>query len=413
MPLIMEIPLLRPASIITCAGLCCFLLFGESCSSVSSNSSQNENEIALPVYEVDTGTVILTKSFLGTVEGKINVEIRPQVGGELEEAYVDEGDYVQKGQKLFQINPQTFDQDLNQAVANENVEKAKLDNARLEVERLKPLVENEVISPVRLKKARSDYEVAEASLKQAAAEVANAKIKLGYTTIKAPVSGYIGRIPKRIGNLVNPGDKEPITVLTDVHEVYVYFSISESNFYKLLQTPSDGDEAGESITEHIDTNRVVSLLLSDGTLYPWTGVIDASSGQVNKSTGTILMRASFPNEKNILRSGNTGTVVLNQQESGKIIIPQKATYELQAKTFVEKLDAGNRVSRRLITIGASAPDNRYIVRSGLNIGDRILVGGLDKVTDSMKIKPLAYHPDTLVAPRVFSHGSDSIVTDSF
>ncbi len=398
---------MRISSIKACYGYLFLFLFGTGCSSVSQQNTQNDNEIALPVYHVDTGTVVLTKNFLGTVEGKIDVEIRPQVSGELEKAFVDEGDFVKKGQKLFKINPQTYQQDLNQAIANENVEKAKLANARLEVERLKPLVEHEVISPVRLKTAKSEYEVARANLKQASAEVANARIQLGYTTIEAPVSGYIGRIPKRIGNLVNPGDKEPITVLTDVHEVYVYFSISESDFYKMLKEQSFTGTSISSAARHIDTNRVVSLILSDGSVYPYKGVIDASSGQVNKNTGSIMMRATFPNENNILRSGNTGTVVLNKRRSGKIIIPQKATYELQTETFVKKLTPQNTVKRQLITIGNAAPSNLYIVTKGLKIGDRILVEGLDKVTDSMKIKPLPYQPDTLVAPNVFPQEDDS------
>jgi len=404
---------LKTAGFNTCVSLFFLFLLGTSCSSVSNKKQQNENEVALPVYKVDTGTVVLTKNFLGTVEGKINVEIRPQVEGELEEAYVDEGDYVEKGQKLFKINPQTYQQNLNQAVANENVEKAKLANAKLEVERLKPLIENEVIAPVRLKTAKSDYEVAKANLKQASAEVANAKIQLGYTTIKAPVSGYIGRIPKRIGNLVNPGDKEPITVLTDVHEVYVYFSISESDFYKLLRTQSaQAAKIDKEGPLHIDRDRVVSLILSDGTLYPQKGIIDATSGQVNKSTGSITMRATFPNEENILRSGNTGTLVLKQRQPGVVIIPQKATYELQASTFVEKLTPQNRVLRQLITIGTAAPHNQYTVLKGLKPGDRILAEGLEKATDSMKIKPLPYQPDTLIAPKSFSDEEDSSASDS-
>src|SRR5699024_1333597 len=300
--------------IAACFGLCGFFFLGQACS--NEVKKKNNNEIALPVYKVDTQTVKVRKNFLGTVEGKIDVEIRPQVSGELMEAYVDEGDYVEKGQKLFKINPQTYQQDLNRALANLNVEKSKLAKAELEVERLRPLIEHEVMSPVRLETAKSNYQIAQADLKQASAEVANARIQLGYTTIEAPVSGYIGRIPKRIGNLVNPGDKEPITVLTDVHEVYVYFSISESNFYNLLKTQSS-NESLEHAAKHIDTSRVVSLILSDGTVYPWKGVIDASSGQINKNTGSILMRANFPNKKNMLRSGNTGTVVLQQEQHGK------------------------------------------------------------------------------------------------
>src|SRR5699024_9778357 len=120
---------------------------------------------------------------------------------------------------------------------------------------------NEVMSPVKLDKAKSDYKIAQSALKQASAAVASAKIQLSYTTIEAPVSGYIGRIPKRIGNLVSPGDSEPITVLTDVHEVYVYFSISEGDFYELFREHAEDSELPKS-ANRIDTNRPVSFILS-------------------------------------------------------------------------------------------------------------------------------------------------------
>src|SRR5699024_1309001 len=136
---------------------------------------------------------------------------------------------VEKGEKLFKVIPQTFQQNLNQAIANKNEQEVMVESANMEVERLKPLVEHEVYAPIRIETERKKYEIAQANLEQAKAEVENAKIQLGYTTLKAPVSGYIGQINKRIGNLVSSGDDEPITTLTDVDEVYVYFSISESN----------------------------------------------------------------------------------------------------------------------------------------------------------------------------------------
>ncbi len=393
----MKISFLKSTSIKACVGLFCLFLVAEGCSSGSGEPSTKE--IALPVLRVDTGTVVLTQNSVGTVEGKTNVEVRPQVTGKLQKSYVDEGDHVNKGEKLFKINPRTFKQDLEQAKASRNVEKSKLANAKLEVEQLKPLVENKVMSPVKLQKAKSEYEVAKAKLKQAKAKVANAKIQLGYTTIEAPVSGYIGHIPKRIGNLVGPGDDEPITTLTEVREVYVYFSIAQSDFFKLLKTQSAKRILDLGSSVHIDTNRVVSLILPDGTVYPKKGVIDASSGQVNKKTGSINMRATFPNKNNMLRSGNTVTLVLKKKRHGVILIPQKATFKLQTNTFVKKMTPQNRAVRQLITIGTSAPNNQYTVQSGLKIGDRILTEGLGKATDSTRIKPLQYQPDTLVAPK--------------
>ena len=393
----MKIYLLKFMKITGGAALLFLFISTASCSFFEDKPEEKENEVALPVYEVDSGTVVLNTAFLGAVEGKFNVEIRPQVEGELQKAFVDEGDHVEKGEKLFQIDPQPYQEELNQAIANQNVEIANLNNAQTEVDRLRPLVENEVMAPVRLEKEKSNYKVAEANLEQAKAEVANAQIKLGYATIKAPVSGYIGRIRKRIGNLVAPGDNEPITVLTDVDEIYVYFSVNESEFSQLRETdPSVRDTVSKS--RRRDIGQKVSLILPDGTEYDKDGFIDANSGQVNKNTGSVTLRANFPNEDNILRSGNTVTVVRHDEKAGRILIPRKATFELQAKTFVQKLSSDNRVHRQLIEVETEAPNNQYIVKSGLNKGDRILVEGLDKVSDSTKIKPLTYRPDTLVAP---------------
>ena len=367
------------------------LLLLNSCGIFGSrNDNEEVKEISLPVYKVDTGTALITKEFLGTIEGKVNVEIRPQVEGLLEQIYVDEGDFVQKGQDLFKVNPQSYQELLNNAVANENVEKAKLENARIELERIRPLVENEVISPVQLKKTESDFEIAKASLEQAKAAVASAKINMNFTTIKAPVSGYIGRIPKRIGNLVSSSDKEPITVLTDVHEVYVYFSMSESDFLHFSKAKKEEALAQLSSddTDHLSSFKPsVSLTLADGTSYAQEGLVDADAGQVNRNTGAISLRATFPNEDNILRAGNTGTLNMTETKRGEILIPQEATLTLQDKTFVMKLDTAGRTVRQLITISGNA-DNKYIISSGLKAGDVIITEGFDKISEGMKINPV-------------------------
>ncbi|NQD72439.1 efflux RND transporter periplasmic adaptor subunit, partial [Sphingobacterium shayense] len=179
------------------------------CSTGKSEEKDAANKsLALPVYTVDTSDAITVKDYLGTIEGKVTVDVRPQIEGILREIYVDEGEFVQKGQKMFKIDASAYQEELNNAVATQNVAKAKLDNAQLEVDRLKPLVENDVISEVRLRSAKSDYDVAKASLAQATAAVGSAQINKEFTLITAPVSGYISRIPKRIGNLVTKGDKE-------------------------------------------------------------------------------------------------------------------------------------------------------------------------------------------------------------
>src|SRR5690606_6339890 len=225
------------------------------------------------------------------------------------------------------------------AIANQNVAKAKLENAKLEIERLKPLVDHEVISNVKLKSAKSDYDVAKASLDQATAAVGSAKINQGFTIITAPVSGYIGRIPKRIGNLVSKGDKEPLTVLSDVQEVYVYFSMNESDFLYFSKLKVKEDSLlGIKNPQNQLTFPEATLILADGEEYTKKGKVDAVNGQVDRTTGAISLRASFPNEGNILRSGSTGTLKISEVKKGVIQIPQVATSELQDKTFVYVLD---------------------------------------------------------------------------
>lgn len=343
-----------------------------------------ENAIALPIISIDTTTAITVKDYIGNIEGKVNVEIRPQVEGILDKIFVDEGAFVNEGQPLFQINPQPYQEVLNNMIATENVEKAKLKNAKLEIDRLKPLIDNEVIAEVQLETAKANYEIAKASLAKASAAVASAQINLNYTTIKAPVSGYIGRMPKRIGNLVSKSDKDPLTVLTDVSEVYVYFGMSESDFLYFTK------EAKKSNNNELATSgRIlpeVSLILADGQEYPEKGKVDMINGQVNRNTGSISLRASFPNSRDVMRSGNTGTIKLQETQSHVILIPQEVTNSIQDKTFVYLIDENEKVKLQTITIdGVSGTD--YIVSDGLKIGDKVIKTGFDKLTEGMFIKP--------------------------
>lgn len=344
-----------------------------------------ENALALPVIKIDTATATTIKDYIGTIEGKVNVEIRPQVEGLLEDIYVDEGAFVKEGQPLFKINPQPYQEKLNNEIATENVEKAKLKNAQLEIDRLKPLIDNEVIAEVQLQTAKSNYEIAKASLAKASASVASAKINLEYTVIKAPVSGYIGRIPKRIGNLVAKNDSQPMTVLSDVSEVYVYFGMSESDFLYFTKSNQHKDT---SKTQSVNQNLPqVTLILADGHQYPEKGVVDAINGQVNRSTGAISLRATFPNSQDIMRSGNSGTVKLEEVKHNVILVPQIATTAIQDKTFVYILDHQSKVKLHAIETDGVSGSN-YIVTKGLKPGDIIIKTGFDKLTEGMYVKPM-------------------------
>lgn len=362
------------------------------CTSGKSEEIDTKNKaVALPVYEVTSSDASTVKDYLGTVEGKVNVEIRPQVEGILQEIYIDEGTFVQKGQKLFKVDASTYQEDLNNTVATSRVAKAKLANAQLEMDRLAPLVKNDVISEVRLHAAKSEYDVAKASLDQANAAVRSAEINKNFTVIEAPVSGYIGRLPKRIGNLVSKSDKDPLTVLSDVQEIYVYFAMSESDFLYFSKAKAREDSiAGIKYNSNNQlTFPEVTLVLADGEEYAKKGKVDAVNGQVDRTTGAISLRATFPNPENIIRTGSSGTLKIAEIKENVLQIPQIAINELQDKTFVYVLDKENKAQRRTITLNGKSKAN-YIVSEGLAKGDRVILSGFDKITEGSAIQPIPH-----------------------
>ena len=336
--------------------------------------------VPLPVATLKKDSTITTFEYLGAVEGKVNVEIRPQVEGILDSIYVDEGDYVEANQPLFKINALPYLEQLKNAQAAVEVEKARLNNAKIELERLQPLVEHQVISEVQLRTAQSDYEVAQSTLEQMQSLEATSRINVGFTLLKAPVSGYIGRIPKRIGNLVAKGDNEPVTVLSDISEVYVYFSMSESDylFYKKMSADTTAKRL----------NPYVKLVLADGTVFDQIGMIDADAGQIERSTGSITLRAKFPNPDAILRTGNTGKIILEQIHPDVLLVPQQATSVIQDKIFVFVLDAENRAVRRELNVEGKSGKYYIVNEENLSEGDVIVTAGLDKITEGTKINPI-------------------------
>ncbi|UII25547.1 efflux RND transporter periplasmic adaptor subunit [Fulvivirga maritima] len=341
---------------------------------------KKDHGLPLPVITLKEEKAAKSFQYLGAIEGVDNVDIRPQVDGILEEIYVDEGDFVEKGQALFKINSQPYMEDYKNAMANVQVEKAKLRKAKTEIERIRPLIENEVISKVRMETAQADYEVAKSSLDRAEALAANMRINLDFTTIYAPVNGFMGRIPKSIGNVVKKTDDEPLTVLSNVQDVYVYFSMSESDYLYYERMKRD--------TTSRKLNTEVKLVLADGSVYERSGVIDANSGQIDKSTGSISLRAKFDNPDTLLRSGNTGKIIMEQIYPSAILVPQGATTSIQDKKFVFALKPDSTVVRKEISIEGRT-EKQYIVSAGsLEADDRIVVSGLDKLANGVKVKPM-------------------------
>jgi len=336
--------------------------------------------IPLPVLTLTEEPAAISYKYLGSIEGVENVQIRPQVEGILEQIYVDEGQYVNKGDVLFKINNQPYVEDLKNALANVDLEKAKLRKAKTEIERLRPLIENEVISEVRMETTVADYEVAQSSLAKAEAEAANMRINMGFTTIKAPVDGLMGRIPKSIGNVVKKSDSEPLTVLSNVSEIYVYFSMSESDYLYFERMKKDSSSR--------KMNPDVKLVLADGSVYDKVGTIDANSGQINRSTGSITLRAHFENPDTLLRTGNTGKILMEQIYPNAILVPQSATTSIQDKRFIFVLNEDNTVRRQEIKIEGRTGNDFIVSGDVLKANDRIVTAGLDKLSEGVLVKPL-------------------------
>jgi membrane fusion protein (multidrug efflux system) len=344
----------------------------------------------LPVLVVSNTPATTYQEFSASLEGSKDIEIRPQVEGYLEKIYVDEGAHVRKGQPLFQINSRPYNEQLNNAKASLAAAKANLANAEINVSKLTPLVQNNVISDVQLKTAKTAYDAAAANVAQAQAMVGNAQINLGYALIKAPVDGYVGRIPHKTGSLVGMSTVEPLTVVSEIKEVYAYFSLSENDFLQFKN-----QFAGNTVEEKIKKMPPVELVLSDGSIYAQKGKVQTVTGQFDNSIGAISFRAAFPNKDRLLRSGNTGKVRIPRVLTNALVVPQEATFEVQDKVFVFALGDSNKVTSKPIVVSGKTA-TYYFVESGVQAGEKIVFSGVGNLRDGMVIAPQPMSTDSLL-----------------
>jgi membrane fusion protein (multidrug efflux system) len=336
---------------------------------------------SFPVASVSSGNQTTYQEYPASIEGTVNVEIRPQISGALEKVFIDEGAYVNAGQPIFKINDQPYKAALNNALASLHAAEASYGNAQLEIDKLTPLVANKVVSDYQLKTAKAALQVAKANIESARANVSTARINLAYTLIKAPVGGYIGRLQKKQGSLVSPQDVDALTQLSDVHDVHVYFSLAEQDFVSFKD-----QYKGETLKDKLQNLPPVSLLLADGSVYAKSGKIDVIDGQFDKTTGAITVRATFSNPQGLLRAGNTGKVRLSLNHSNATMIPESATLEMQDKVFVFALVDSNKVKKVPITIIGRSAGN-YLIKDGVKPGDQIVLSGIDRLQEGTVINP--------------------------
>jgi membrane fusion protein, multidrug efflux system len=373
------------------AALCSIAITLYACQTTAGNDAAfHQPPPALPVITVNNITASVKQEFSASLEGTKDIEIRPQVDGYLDKIYVDEGAYVRKGQSLFHVDSRPYVEQLNTAKAGLATAKANLANAQINLSKITPLVQNNVVSDVQLKSAQAAYDAAAASVEQAKSMVQSAEINVGYTTIKAPADGYIGRIPFKTGSLVGRLTPDALTVISDIREVFAYFSMSENDFMRFKN-----QFEGNTIEEKIKKMAPVELLLPDGSVYAHKGRVQTVTGQFDNSIGTISFRAVFPNADRLLRSGNTGKIRIPQFLSNTLLVPQEATYEIQDKVFVFALTDSNKVVSKPITISGKTA-TYYFVESGVQAGEKIVFAGIGNLKDGMIISPQLISTDSLL-----------------
>ena len=355
------------------------LLFSSCGDDKSAQQAQMAQQApTLPVVSIPTKTVTAFTTYPASIEGIVNSQVNAKISGYITDVLVDEGQKVRKGQTLFRLETQTLSQDAAAARANVNA-------AQVEVDKLKPLVEKNIISNVQL-------ETAKAKLQQAKSGYNSIAANIDYGNIKSPVDGYVGTINLRKGALVSPSSQVPMTTVSDISKVYAYFSMNEKEYLDFIQNAE-----GKDIEEKIKKLPKVQLLLANGSLYEEEGTIETINSQVNANTGSISFRAVFDNPSRILTNGNSGKIKVPKVYTDAVVVPQEATYEQQGSIYVYKVGEDGMATSTKIETTAEV-GNLYVVASGLQKGDKIVAKGANKLRGNSKINPQEMPFDSIAKP---------------
>lgn len=345
---------------------------------------KKEVQQAPPSYKVvtvDTTSATVYTFYPTVMQSNQVVEIRSKASGFIESIDALEGSLVRKGQLIMRIEDDTYQEALKAANSSVKIAQAQLYNAKLEVQKLTPLVEKGIMSDYALETAISNQEAAEASLEQAQAKYNNAVLDLDYTRITSPVDGILGRIPLRVGSYVGALSTDPLTTVAGKGDVVAYFSLDEAELLRLLEIY----RTYPKIREHMYAPNV-DLILSDETIYEHKGAMENASGLIDQNTGSISVKVVFPNPEGRIISGSSAKLRFPAEHHGAVVIPQQATFEIQDKVMVYTVDAKGVVTAKAVTI-AGITGTSYVVTDGLQKGDRIVVEGVNRLKDNMVITP--------------------------
>jgi membrane fusion protein (multidrug efflux system) len=344
------------------------------------------------ILELQPRDATLYTDYPASIQGQQNIEIRPRVDGYVERIYVDEGAVVKRGQLLFKINAPQYEQEVRTASASIKSAEAAVNESQLAVNKVRPLVEKDIVSKFELESAQYTYQTRVAALAQARAALANARTNLGYTSVVSPVDGVVGSIPFRLGSLVSGSNAEPLTTVSSIGNVFAYFAFNEK---LLLQFTNDN--SGATFAERIRRLPDVSLILADGRLYSEKGRIQTVNGLINSATGSVNVRARFPNPNGVIRSGNSAMVRIPTTVKKGLLIPQSATFELQDKRFAVVLGANNKTRNAAIQVLENTAGKFFVVEEGLKAGDKIVLEGVASLEDGSQIKPIAVKSGSVYA----------------
>lgn len=370
-------------------GILVALISLAACSN-GNGKNQNQTLIQVPIVELQPMSITLPKTYVSDIQAVQFVEVRAKVEGFVDRIYVDEGQFVKKGQNLFQLTSNEYNEMVNSANAKLFQARAEAQAAQLEVDRLKVLVDKNIIAKSEYQLALSKKAVAESAINEAESMLKNAKTGLSYTTIKAPFDGIVDRIPYKTGSLVTAGDL--LTNITDISEIFAYYKVTENEYLKFMR---------DKIENGTLNDQEVSLILSDGVYYEYTGKLETMEADFERGTGSIAFRVRFPNPDQLIKHGSTGKVEMHEAMEGIFLIPQKSTFEIQDYNYVYIVDKNNKV--RVRSFKPLQRFGLFYIADGFEPGDRIIYEGIQQVKDGMEImpdlKPEIEVYDTLVAPQ--------------
>ena len=355
----------------------------------------NFGDNEFPIVTVGTSSASSQSTYPASIKGVQDVEIRPKASGFITKINVHEGQSVGAGQVLFVIDNETFQAAVrqaqaavNQTQATINTAEAQMNTAKLQYDNSVQLHSNGVIGDFELQSAKNSYTSAQAqvnqakaALAQAQAALASAKENLSFCYVKSPASGVVGTLPYKVGALVSSAIQQPLTTVSNISSMEVYFSMTEKDVLEMTKNAGGLNAA-------INNYPAVRLKLADGTIYPHAGKVVKVSGVIEASTGSVQMIARFPNPEHLLKSGGSGSIVVPRENSTAIVIPQSSVLSVQDKKFVFVMGADKKVKYTEITVAPQNDGNNFVVTSGLNVGDKYVTNGLAKLTDGMEIVPI-------------------------